>query len=98
MFVGEVIGNVWGTRKHKSLCDKRLLLVRPIDPLTEKPTGDAIMAVEYGTGAGPGSIVLVMDEGGSARSVLKDEAAPVRTVIVGVVDSVVSGGKVKKYD
>lgn len=98
MFVGEVIGNVWGTRKHASLGDKRLLLVRPIDPLTEKPLGDALMAVEYGTGAGPGSIVLVMDEGGSARSVLKDEGAPIRTVIVGIVDSVVSGGKVKKYD
>lgn len=98
MFVGEVIGNVWGTRKHASLGDKRLLLVRPIDPLTEKPLGDALMAVEYGTGAGPGSIVLVMDEGGSARSVLKDESAPVRTVIVGIVDSVVSGGQVKKYD
>ena len=98
MFVGEVIGNVWGTRKHKSLCDKRLLLVRPIDPMTEKPTGDAIMAVEYTTGAGPGSIVLVMDEGGSARSVLHDETAPIRTVIVGIVDSVSSGGKVKKYD
>lgn len=98
MFVGEVIGNVWGTRKHASLEDKRLLLVRPIDPLTEKPLGDALMAVEYGTGAGPGSIVLVMDEGGSARSVLKDEKAPVRTVIVGIVDSVTSAGKVKKYD
>lgn len=98
MFVGEVIGNVWGTRKHPSLGDKRLLLVRPIDPLTEKPLGDALMAVEYGTGAGPGSIVLVMDEGGSARTVLKDESAPVRTVIVGIVDSVTSGGQVKKYD
>jgi ethanolamine utilization protein EutN len=98
VFVAEVVGNVWGTRKHDSLCDRRLMLVRPIDPLTEKPLGDAIMAVEYGTGAGPGSIVLVMDEGGSARNVLKDEEAPVRTVIVGIVDSVVSGGKVKKYD
>lgn len=99
MFVGEVIGNVWGTRKHGSLCDKRLLLVRPIDPLTEKPTGDAVMAVEYGaTGAGPGSVVLVMDEGGSARSVLKDEKAPVRTIVVGIVDAVTSGGKVKRYD
>ncbi len=98
MFVAEVVGNAWGTRKHGSLCDKRLLLVRPIDPLTEKPLGDAVMAVEYGTGAGPGSVVLVMDEGASARSVLKDEAAPIRTVIVGIVDSVVSGGKVKKYD
>lgn len=98
MFVAEVVGNVWGTRKSASLEKRRMLLVRPIDPLTEKPLGDALMAVEYGTGAGPGSIVLVMDEGGSARSVLGDAEAPVRTVVVGIVDSVVSGGQVKKYD
>ena len=98
MFVAEVVGNVWGTRKHGSLCDKRLLLVCPIDPLTEERTGDAVMAVEYGTGAGPGSVVLVLDEGGSARSVLHDEEAPIRTVIVGIVDCVTSGGKVKKYE
>lgn len=98
MFIAEVVGNVWGTRKHKSTEGKRLLLVRPIDPFTEKPIGDAQMAVECGVGAGPGSIVLVLDEGGSARTVLKDEAAPVRTVVVGVVDSVVSGGKTHKYD
>lgn len=98
MFVGEVVGNVWGTRKHKGLEDRRLMLVRPIDPMTQKPLGDALMALEYGIGAGPGSIVLVMDEGGSARSVMKDETAPVRTVIVGIVDSVNSGGKVIKYD
>lgn len=98
MFVAEVVGNVWGTRKHPGLENRRLLLVRPIDPLTEKPLGDAQLAVECGVGAGPGSIVLVMDEGGSARGVLKDEKAPVRTVVVGIVDSVTSGGKVHKYD
>lgn len=98
MFVGEVVGNVWGTRKHKGVADRRLLLVRPIDPMTAQPLGDAQMAVECGVGAGPGSIVLVMDEGGSARSVMKDETAPVRTVIVGIVDAVSSGGKVTKYD
>jgi microcompartment protein CcmK/EutM len=98
MFVAEVVGNVWGTRKHASLCDRRLLLVRPIDPFTERPLGDAVMAVEYGTGAGPGSVVLVMDEGGSARSVLKDEKAPIRTVVVGIVDAVTSRGEVKKYE
>ena len=96
MFIGEVVGNVWGTRKHASVENKRLLLVRPIDPLTEKPLGDATMALDT-CGSGPGSVVLVMDEGGSARAVLKDEAAPVRTIIVGIVDSLVSGGKVKKY-
>ncbi|MDE2489751.1 MAG: EutN/CcmL family microcompartment protein [Elusimicrobia bacterium] len=98
MFVGEVVGNVWGTRKHRSLDDRKLLLVRPIDPLTEAPLGPAAMAVEGGVGAGPGSIVLVVDEGGSARGVLGDKDAPVRTLIVGIVDAVTSGGKVKKYD
>ncbi len=97
MFIAEVVGNVWGTRKHGSLCDKRLLLVRPIDPLTGAKLGDAQMAVEYGVGAGPGSIVLVMDEGGSARTVLKDEKAPIRTVVVGIVDAVRTGGKAVKY-
>ena len=97
MFIAEVIGNVWGTRKHPSTEDRSLLLVRPIDPLTEEPLGDAVMAVEGGVGAGPGSVVLVLDEGGSARAVLKDEGAPVRTVVCGIVDSVVLGGKVKKY-
>lgn len=98
MFVGEVVGNVWGTRKHKGVENRRLLLVRPIEPMSGKSLGDAVMAVECGVGAGPGSVVLVMDEGGSARSVMKDETAPVRTVIVGIVDSVSSGGKVTKYD
>jgi len=98
VFIGEVVGNVWGTRKHASVANKKMLLVRPIDPLTEKPLGEAVMALDSGIGSGPGSVVLVLDEGGSARSVLKDEQAPVRTLICGVVDSVISGGKVKKYD
>ena len=98
MFVGEVVGNVWATRKHKGLEERRMLLVRPIDPMTQKPLGDAQMAVEGGVGAGPGSIVLVMDEGSSARSVMKDDKAPVRTIVVAIVDAVSSGGKVTKYD
>jgi len=96
MFIGEVVGNVWGTRKHPSLNGK-LLLVRPIDPLTEQPLGDAQMVLDKGLGSGPGSVVLVLDEGGSARKVLKDEAAPVRAVVCAIVDHVVSNGKVKKY-
>ena len=97
MFVGEVVGNVWGTRKVASLVGKRLLLVRPIDPMTEAPLGEAIMAVDGGVGSGPGSVVLVVDEGNSARTILADKKAPVRAVICAVVDHVSSGGKVKHY-
>ena len=65
--------------------------------MTEAPTGEAILALDGGFGAGPGSVVLVVDEGGSARAVLGDPKAPVRTLICGIVDQVVSGGKIKKY-
>ncbi len=98
MFIGEVIGNVWGTRKHPSLEGKRLMLVRPIDPMTGESKGDAVMALDGGVGSGPGSVVLVVDEGGSARGILDNPEAPVRTIICGLVDQIVSGGKVKKYD
>ncbi len=97
MFVGEVIGNVWGQYKHKSLECRRLLLVRPIDPLTEKPLGEAVMAVDGGVDSGPGSVVLVVDEGNAARQILKDKKAPVRTVICGIVDLVSMRGKQKRY-
>ncbi|HVA66832.1 MAG TPA: EutN/CcmL family microcompartment protein [Elusimicrobiota bacterium] len=98
MYIAEVVGNVWGTRKHKSLRDKKLLLVRPIDPFTEKPLGDAVLALDGGVQAGPGGVVLVVDEGNSARQILKDANAPVRAVICGIVDQVASGGRIKKYD
>ena len=90
MFIGEVVGNVWGTRKHPSLKDRRLLLVRPINPMTGERIGDAVMAVDGGVDSGPGSIVLVVDEGGSARSIIMDDGAPVRTVACAVIAATIS--------
>lgn len=88
MLIARVIGNVWATRKHESLKGRRLLLVRPIDPKTREGLGDPVMAVDAGVDAGPGNIVLIMDEGGSARQILKDSKAPVRTIVCGVVDEI----------
>ncbi|MBI5624555.1 MAG: EutN/CcmL family microcompartment protein [Elusimicrobia bacterium] len=96
MIIAKVIGNTWATRKHPHVAGK-LLLVQPIDPMTEAPLGNAVMAVDGGVDAGPGSVVLVVDEGGSARGILRDPKAPVRTVICGVVDYITSGGGRKKY-
>jgi len=97
MFVGEVVGNVWGQYKHPSLDDHKLLLVRPIDPITEEPLGEPTMALDSGVGAGPGSVVLVLDEGGSARKILGDDKAPVRTVICAIVDRIHLGERDKSY-
>lgn len=97
MYVAQVVGNVWGQYKHKNLNGKRLMLVRPIDPMTEEPLGEAVLALDGGVGAAPGSVVLVVDEGGSARMILEDKDAPVRTVICGIVDSVSSNKRDKRY-
>ncbi|MBI5882475.1 MAG: EutN/CcmL family microcompartment protein [Elusimicrobia bacterium] len=96
MIIAKVIGSTWATRRHPHINGK-LLLVQPMDPMTEKSLGDAVMAVDGGVDAGPGSVVLVLDEGGSARAILGDPKAPVRTVVCGIVDHVSSGGKMKKY-
>ncbi len=39
-------------------------------------------------GAGRGETVLIIDEGNGARQVLEDDNAPIRAVVVGIVDEV----------
>lgn len=97
MFIAKVEGNVWATRKHETLKGYKLLLVRAVDPMEGNPLGAAALALDTGVGAGPGDTVLVLDEGGSARFITGDSKMPVRTVVCGVVDSVSSNNKVKKY-
>ncbi len=88
MFVAKVIGNVWATRKHPGLKGATLLLVKAVNPADGTLTGEAQLALDGNQGAGPGDTVLIVDEGGSARKILKNAKAPVRTVIAGIVDKV----------
>lgn len=89
MFVAKVIGNVWATRKHKHLNGLKLLIVKPVDPKNNyKFVGESTVAVDRNMGAGVGDLVLVIDEGGSARKILGDNKAPVRTIVAGVIDIV----------
>ena len=50
--------------------------------------GGYLIAIDGGVGVGVGERVLVIDEGNSARQVVNDERAPVRSIIVGIVDLV----------
>ena len=88
MFVAKVIGNVWATRKHPGLKNAALLLVKPVNPADGALSGEAQLALDGGRGAGVGDTVLIVDEGGSARKILRNSKAPVRTVIAGIVDKV----------
>lgn len=98
MFIAKVVGNVWATVKHPSLSGLKLLLVKKIDGITGKYIDDdAMLAVDKSMGAGVGNTVLVMDEGTSARQILNDKKAPIRTIICAVVDAVKRGKEIKKW-
>ena len=57
-----------------------------VDPAGE-PTGDYVIAVDV-VDAGSGETVLILDEGTGARQIVEMKTAPIRAVVVGVVDEV----------
>ena len=86
MTLGKVIGTVVATAKASVLEGRKLLLVQPLDPGGAK-AGRAILALDS-VQAGVGDTVLVLEEGNSSRLILGDPMAPVRSMIVGIVDAV----------
>ncbi|NIS37810.1 EutN/CcmL family microcompartment protein [Candidatus Saccharibacteria bacterium] len=86
MILGKVCGQIYSTINHP-FYDERRLLVIDILSLKGKPTGDYIIAMDA-VGAGFDETVLVINEGNSARQVTDAPQAPVRSVVVGIVDQI----------
>jgi len=84
MILGRVIGAITSTINHPFYDGKKLMIVERIAP-DGTPTTDSFIAVDT-VGAGPGQRVMVLDEGNGARQIFVSKDAPVRTVIVGIVD------------
>jgi microcompartment protein CcmK/EutM len=84
--IGRVAATVVATIQVPALDGRRLLLVDLLG-LDGKPTGQDVIAVDA-VGAGAGETVLVLDEGNGARQVLGAPQAPVRAVVVGIVDAI----------
>jgi ethanolamine utilization protein EutN len=89
MTLGRIVGNVVATVKHPVLQGHKLLLVQPVDG-QGRPRGKTTLALDV-VQAGPGDTVLLLEEGNSSRMILGDSMAPVRSTIVGIVDSVIGG-------
>jgi ethanolamine utilization protein EutN len=86
MILGTVRGNIVSTINHPFYDGKKLLIVEKED-FAGKP-GGYLIAIDGGVGAGVGERVLVIDEGNSARQVVKNKDAPLRSIIIGIVDRV----------
>jgi ethanolamine utilization protein EutN len=86
MIIGTVSGNIVSTINHPFYTGKKLLVVEKED-LSGKPAG-YLIAMDGGVDAGVGERVLVIDEGNSARQIVGDASAPVRSIIVGIIDRI----------
>lgn len=95
MFLAEVIGTVVAPVQIAALDGRTLLLLRPVTP-TGARTAKTRVGIDT-IGAGVGDRVLVIDEGNSGRQILEAPDAPVKTVIVAVVDYVEIGTELS-YD
>lgn len=89
MKLGKVVGNVTSTINTKDFEHRTLLLVDLVGP-DGLPVGGYQIAVDS-IGAGAGETVLLLDEGNGARQVLGAPGAPIRTVVIGIVDDVTTG-------
>jgi microcompartment protein CcmK/EutM len=86
MMLGTVRGHIVSTINHPYFVGKKMLLVEKED-FAGKAAG-YLIAIDGGVGAGVGERVLMIDEGNSARQVVKDDKAPLRSIIIGIVDQV----------
>jgi ethanolamine utilization protein EutN len=84
--IGRVAGTVVTTICSPAFEQKRLLFC---DLLGEdlEPTGRYTIAVDS-VYAGDGDTVLILDEGNGARQVTGIPEAPIRAVVVGVIDEI----------
>lgn len=84
--LARVVAQVVSTQKHRFYRGQKTFAVKPLrlDGTLEGSTFIAVDRVQSGIG----DWVLIMQEGSSARHMFNDSEAPVRTVIVGIVDRV----------
>ncbi len=86
MVIAKVTGTIISTIKHPAFSGWKLLLVQPMNLAGEQIDEDFI-AIDAAH-AGIGDTVLVCQEGNSTRQVMGQPNAPVRSSIVGIIDSI----------
>ena len=87
MYLGRVKGTVVSTVKHSLFDGRKLLLVARLNlDGSENETYDICLDDVQ---AGVGDVVVVLDEGSSARQIIgKRGTGPARAIVMGIVESV----------
>ena len=86
MYIARVVGAVVATHRQQDLAGHKLLLVQRLS-LAGDADGTEVVALDV-IGVGVGERVLVVQEGGAARTLFRSPTIPAQAVVVGVVDRV----------
>ena len=84
MKLARVVAPVVATQKLAFYAGRKTFIVKPLT-LDNREEGSTFVAVDR-VQAGVGDLVLLMQEGSSARVMFGEPEASVRSVIVGIVD------------
>lgn len=95
MYLARVLGNMVTTDKYDAFDKRKLLIVQKLG-LDGKRVGHSTMAIDY-VGAGQGDIVLVGAAPGLASTVFGIPRAPIRELVMGIVDHAETGGAFKDF-
>lgn len=90
MKLGRVVGTVVSTI-NAPVFDNRKLLLCDLLGTDGRATGGYLIAVDA-VDAGAGEVVLILDEGNGARQIVQQDPAPIRAMVVGIVDEMVVDG------
>jgi len=94
--IGRVAGTVVSTINVPIYDGRRLLMVDLLDE-RGNDTGGYLIAVDA-VGAGYRETVLILDEGNGARQVVGDPDAPIRAVVVGIIDQLFVDGEAQPVE
>jgi ethanolamine utilization protein EutN len=94
--IGRVAGTVVSTINVPIYDGRRLLMVDLLDE-RGNDTGGYLIAVDA-VGAGYRETVLILDEGNGARQVVGAPDAPIRAVVVGIIDQLFVDGEAQPVE
>jgi microcompartment protein CcmK/EutM len=86
MYLARVVKRITATQKHDAYAAKTVFAVQSINP-DGTAAGEETAAMDY-VGAGIGDIVVCGGAPGTAKSVFNLDKAPIRTLIMAIVDSI----------
>ena len=90
MFLARIIKTVTSTVKHRAYEARIVYVIQPVMPDGED-TGPEIVAVDY-VGSNIGDTVVCGGAPGVAKDVFNTDRAPIRTLIMAIVDKIENTG------